>query len=76
MYNLSKDTKIINIEKSKCKIGHIMHCMSDKNMRGKITFTYDGPIVQKGIMKLHTCKGDCKVKFDAKYMWLRSIEIL
>ena len=74
--NISKDTKITNLEKIGCSIGHLQQCMHDKNLHDKPQYTYFGPWVQKGTMLIHTCKGDFKIKFDVKHEWLRSLEVL
>lgn len=74
--NISKNTKITNLDKTGCSIGHVQQCIYDKNLHEAPVYSYDGPRVQKGTMLLHTCKGDFTIKFDAKNMWLRSLEVL
>jgi len=76
MFNIPDDIIIKNLKKIGCKKAHIAHCLSDRNMHEKPQYTYFGKIVSRGTVLLHTCRGDCVLKFYEKNGWARELEII
>lgn len=74
MFNIGNQTTIVDIEKTKCSIGHIQQCISDTNKHENPIYSYAGPRVQKGAMLLHTCNGDFVIVFDVKNGWARRVK--
>lgn len=71
--NIGKNTHIEGIEKTKCKVEHINHCLNARGMHEVVRTDYFGPRVQRGTVLLHTKNGDFSAKFVCENGWLQSL---
>ena len=74
--NINENLKIVNLEKTGCKRGHIVQCLADNTKHDAPKYAYFGTRVQRGTVALHTVNGDFVLKFRAENGWLTYAEVL
>lgn len=74
--NISGNTKVIGLEKIGCTRMHINSCLNDRTRVKSIEHTYFGARTSRGLIYLHTCKGDYAFKFDEINGWIKTLELI
>lgn len=74
--SINESLKIINLEKTGCKRGHIAQCLASKGMHDAPRYEYIGKRVHRGTVVLHTKNGDFDLKFRCENGWLTYAEII